>query len=153
MEKFIFIFFLTSLSFAQYKVHIPIKLLCLDHDHQCEKNFLEKKEIKIDFEKFKNNKNKSKKGSIRFSFSPTKTFYSNSDVRIQIPGKTDLKFINHPIRERTSFKYYKVWEKGLSWEILKFIDEPTNTFVLTYEKGKSEFSLTYFHPKYLIVWA
>jgi len=58
-----------------------------------------------------------------------------------------------PIKERTSMEYYKVWNAKNFGRVFQFIDEPTNTFILSAEKNNNELSLTYVHPKYLTTWA
>src|SRR5690606_40726476 len=53
------------------------------------------------------------------------------------------------MHERTSAHYYDPSTWGGAWDALKWIDEPTNTFTLSFEKRKNNFYLTIFHPKYL----
>ncbi len=90
---------------------------------------------------------------IRLYFGPVRHFYQNTDLRIKLDNGTDFTIHDTPIKERTSMEYYKVWNAKNFGRVFQFIDEPTNTFVLTAQKNKNEYILTYVHPKYLISWA
>jgi hypothetical protein len=90
---------------------------------------------------------KGKKWVVRFHFGNTMTRYFDTDVCVEsdIFTKTleDLQFI-----ERRSSKHFnpKTWRSD---QFLKWIDEPTNTMALTFEKNKNVFYFTAFHPKFL----
>jgi hypothetical protein len=60
----------------------------------------------------------------------------------------DVTIHNIKPDERTSMKFYRVWERPIE-DALRWIDEPTNTFILTLEKGPHEIGLHVFHPKYV----
>lgn len=84
----------------------------------------------------------------RLYFGMNRTKYYNSDVQIRSPNlNVDIKGLEW--KERTSAAYYNPanWESFQN--AFQWIDEPTNTFVLSATKNKHEFMLSAFHPKYL----
>jgi hypothetical protein len=82
-----------------------------------------------------------------FGFNRTK--YYNSDVSIRSPLlNVDIKDMEW--KERTSADFYNPKNWKTVQNAFQWIDEPTNTFVLSATKNKNEFMLTAFHPKYLI---
>jgi hypothetical protein len=85
---------------------------------------------------------------IRFYFGFSRTSYAPTDMRIHTPSMNvvvrDFRMV-----ERTSAGYYNPanWEQPL--DALRWIDEPTNTFNLSFEKGDDVIYITAYHPKYL----
>ncbi len=85
---------------------------------------------------------------VRFHFGFSRTQYHPTDMDIKSSYFTDtIKDVK--MHERTSAHYYdpKSWDEA--GDALKWIDEPTNTFALSLEKGKNKFYFTAFHPKYI----
>lgn len=110
----------------------------------------------IDEEVLKKIAKKEGKWAIRFYFGPTSTSYFNTDIKIAT-SKYQLELKNVSMIERTSNSHYKVWEKLSSVKtapaLFQFIDEPTNTAVVSFgnKKHKYNINLVIFHPKILIV--
>lgn len=86
---------------------------------------------------------------IRFHFGFTRTRYANQDLHL---NTSRLKVVvkDFEFEERTSDGFYDShnWQKPE--DSLRWIDEPTNTFNFSFEKGKNTIYLTMFHPKFLI---
>jgi hypothetical protein len=84
---------------------------------------------------------------LRFSFGFSRTAYLKTDIDIQ-SSKIDVVIKDVKMHERTSGEHYN----PATWENFRdsygWIDEPTNTFMLSLEKDKNIFYLTVFHPKY-----
>lgn len=91
---------------------------------------------------------------VRFSFGPTLTRYFNTDINIR---NSRIKAVvkNAQIGERNSMESYEVWKPylGSGGNPLQFIDEPSNTFLLSLENVSRQFAinLMVFHPKFLVV--
>ena len=85
---------------------------------------------------------------IRFYFGFSRTQYAPTDMSVRTPSMNvvvrDFRMV-----ERTSAGYYNPanWEQPL--DALRWIDEPTNTFNLSFEKGDHVIYITAYHPKYL----
>ena len=86
---------------------------------------------------------------IRFHFGFSRTFYNPTDLNLDAPG-FELQVKDVKMLERTSANHYdpKNWFNGES-KPFQWIDEPTNTFTLSFEKNKNVIYVTAFHPKYL----
>lgn len=94
---------------------------------------------------------KSKSGEswkVRFHFGFSRTQYHPTDMDIKSSQFTGT-IEDVTMYERTSASHYdpKNWDGFL--DSFKWIDEPTNTFALSLEKGKNKFYMTAFHPKYI----
>jgi hypothetical protein len=85
---------------------------------------------------------------IRFYFGFSRTHYSPTDMSIHTPSMNvvvrDFRMV-----ERTSAGYYNPANWGQPLDALRWIDEPTNTFNLSFEKGDHVIYITAYHPKYL----
>lgn len=86
---------------------------------------------------------------LKFRFGPTFTDYYPSDIRLRT-SRLQGQLHTVEITERNSMDYYRFWESGHG---LKFIDEPSNSFILSAENLKHRFAvnLVVFHPKFLVV--
>ncbi len=88
--------------------------------------------------------------NIKFYFGYTRTEYFNSDVKLR-SSRVNVDIKDFDWKERHSFEYFKSENlKGID-NAFRFIDEPTNTFMINVEKGKNVFTLSLFHMKYLMV--
>ena len=85
---------------------------------------------------------------IRFHFGFSRTTYHPTDMDIKSDLVT-MKIDDVKMYERTSAHYYSPKNWDHAGEAFKWIDEPTNTMALSLEKGKNNFYVTVFHPKYL----
>ncbi len=86
---------------------------------------------------------------VRLYFGMNRTKYYNSDVQIRSPHlNVDIKDMEW--KERTSAEFYNPKNWGAPNNPFQWIDEPTNTFVISATKGKNEFMVSAFHPKYLL---
>jgi hypothetical protein len=85
---------------------------------------------------------------IRFHFGFSRTNYHPTDMDIKSDLVT-MKIDDVKMYERTSAHYYNPKNWDHAGEAFKWIDEPTNTMALSLEKGKNNFYVTVFHPKYL----
>lgn len=85
---------------------------------------------------------------VRFYFGMNRTKYYNSDIQLRTPN-ADVTIKGVEWKERTSAAYYNPAEWKTFQNAFQWIDEPTNTFVLSASKGKNEFIFSAFHPKYL----
>lgn len=93
-------------------------------------------------------KKKSSGWNFSFHFGFTRTTYDNTDMRIK-SDRVDVLIKDFEFDERTSASFYNPanWE---SWmDAFRWIDEPTNHFVLTAEKNGHSIILSVFHPKFL----
>jgi hypothetical protein len=86
---------------------------------------------------------------IRFYFGPTLAKYSATNIRLQ-SDHYDVEIEGVTPEQRTSMDFYKVWDYPVK-DMLRWIDEPTNTFIITFEKGPHEIGLHVFHPKYVML--
>jgi hypothetical protein len=89
-----------------------------------------------------------KKWKLRFHFGFSTTEYYKTDLKI----KTDMFDVvvkDIEVEQRTGAHHYnpKTWT-SLS-DTFELVHEPTNTFAFSLEKGKNNFYLTIFHPKYI----
>lgn len=96
-------------------------------------------------------KPKDKKNSpwnFSFHFGFTRTFYNNTDMRLK-SDRIDVTIKDFEFDERTSAGFYNPanWEQAM--DAFRWIDEPTNHFVLTAEKNGHSIILSIFHPKFL----
>ncbi len=87
---------------------------------------------------------------IKFYFGPSRTFYGPTDVHIQ-SSKVNVVIKDFTFQERTSLSAYdpRTWQNIMN--AYQWIDEPTNRFVLKFEKGKDAFFVSVYHPKFLTV--
>lgn len=88
-----------------------------------------------------------KEWKVRFHFGYSQTKYFKTDIDVNSPTmNTVIKGVQFQDRPR-GYHY-----NPANWKSLKdatgWIDEPTNTMILSFEKGKNNFYLTVFHPKY-----
>jgi hypothetical protein len=88
-----------------------------------------------------------KNWKLRFSFGFSRTDYFKTDLDIK-SSKITVVIKDVEMTERTSAEHYNpaTWEDF--GDAFGWIDEPTNTFMLSLEKEKNIFYLTVFHPKY-----
>ena len=88
------------------------------------------------------------KWKVKFYFGFSSTKYHTTDVDVKSSSFTG-KIKDVDMYERTSAHYYnpKNWDEVS--DAFKWIDEPTNTYQLSLEKGKNIIYLTAYHPKYL----
>jgi hypothetical protein len=89
-----------------------------------------------------------KKWKLRFHFGFSTTDYYKTDVKI----KTDMFDVvvkDIEVEERSGIEHYNPKEWTGAKETFALVHEPTNTFAFSLEKGKNNFYLTIFHPKYL----
>jgi hypothetical protein len=126
--------------------------LNVDFSEHC-KNQFENRFKEIDCNKIppfelKKKDDQGKVWLIRFHFGFSRTDYEKTDLHINSQVMTtvvkDVEMV-----ERTSAIHYdpRTWDSFQSY--FQWIDEPTNTFTLSFEKGKNNFYITVFHPKYL----
>ena len=83
-----------------------------------------------------------------FHFGFTRTHYKPSDMRLT-SSRMDVLIHDFEFQERTSAGFYNPanWEQFQ--DAFRWIDEPTNSFILTAEKNGHSIILSVFHPKYL----
>jgi hypothetical protein len=92
---------------------------------------------------------KEDKWKIRFYASHSFTTYFNSDMDFKSSRYT-VKVKDYEWVERSSREFYlpSTWKKEGN-NPFQWIDEPSNTFVISMEKDGHEFFLSAFHPKFL----
>ena len=85
---------------------------------------------------------------VKFYFGYNRTKYFDTDLHVQTT-RANVTIKDFSFAERTSGEYYnpKNWPKIT--EAFRWIDEPTNSFVLALEHKNSVFEITMFHPKFL----
>jgi len=85
--------------------------------------------------------------TVNFKFGFSRTNYNNTDIKVDGPELQGTMY-DFNFAERTSSRYYNPqnWEKLQN--AFQWIDEPTNHFVLTIEKGKHNIIISMFHPKW-----
>jgi hypothetical protein len=85
---------------------------------------------------------------IKFYFGFSRTSYRPTDMKLS-SSRVNVIVKDFEFDERTSANFYNpfTWTKPMN--ALQWIDEPTNTFAFSLEKGKNAFYLTAFHPKFL----
>lgn len=91
---------------------------------------------------------KESQWNFSFHFGFTRTSYDNTDMRLQ-SDRVDVTIKDFEFDERTSAGFYNPanWEQAM--DAFRWIDEPTNHFVLTAEKNGHSIILSIFHPKFL----
>jgi hypothetical protein len=100
----------------------------------------------IDLPEIKNNK--KAKWNFSFEFAFNRTNYSPTTMELK-SSRIDVTIKDFDIAERTSAGFYNPanWESAM--DSLRWIDEPTNSFILTAEKNGHNIIITAFHPKFL----
>lgn len=89
-----------------------------------------------------------KKWKIKLYFGPTRTKYYPTRVHLQ-SSKVNVVINDFKFPERTGMHNYDVSKWNNLQNALQWIDEPTNTIILEFQKGKNSFFLNIFHPKFL----
>jgi hypothetical protein len=91
---------------------------------------------------------KDKKWTFSFHFGFSRTFYDNTDMKLR-SSRVDVLIKDFEFDERTSADFYNpsTWKKPL--DAFRWIDEPTNHFIITAEKNNHSIILSIFHPKFL----
>ena len=144
---------LTLLFSVSFSAMAEIDILAICHDQPLEQplviiddgfcsNFLETETGPIRDEELD-------KWKIRFYASHSFTSYFNSDIAFK-STRYNVEIKDYEWAERSSRHYFlpSVWkEEGNN--PFNWIDEPTNTFVMSIEKDGHEFFLSMFHPKFL----
>ena len=99
--------------------------------------------------KFMNENSKDDRWKVSFHFGFTRTHYHNTRMKMRTENM-DVTIRDFEFKERTSADFYnpKNWKQFM--DAFRWIDEPSNTFVITVEKKGHNIILSYFHPKYLI---
>ncbi len=82
-----------------------------------------------------------KKWKIKIFMGNTKTWYDKTDVSVKT-SRLDLKIDQAQPYERRSTEH-------LNWH--NWVDEPTNTLSMSFQKNKDKFFVTMFHPKFVFV--
>ena len=85
---------------------------------------------------------------IRFHFGNSRTTYGATDLHVRANGM-DVVVRDVEMVERTSASHYNPANWEHLQDALRWIDEPTNTFTVSFEKGPNILYITVFHPKYL----
>lgn len=85
---------------------------------------------------------------IKFFFGYTRAKYFNSDVKME-STKVNGTFSDFQWKERNSFEYFKLEEIKKPGNAFRWIDEPTSTFGLSFDKGHHVIMFSVFHLKYL----
>jgi hypothetical protein len=88
------------------------------------------------------------KWKLRFNFGFARTTYFDTDMLLK-SDRVDVIVRDFSFDERTTSSFYnpKNWEQPM--DAFRWIDEPSNQFIVTAEKNKNVIYLTIFHPKYL----
>lgn len=91
---------------------------------------------------------KDNKWVFSFHFGFSRTFYDNTDMKLK-SSRIDVEIKDFEIDERTSAGFYNPanWESAM--DAFRWIDEPTNHFIITAEKNNHNIILSIFHPKFL----
>lgn len=89
-----------------------------------------------------------KKWKIKLYFGPTRTKYFPTRVHLE-SSKVNVVINNFEFPERTGMHNYDISKWNNLQNALQWIDEPTNTIILEFQKGKNSFFLNIFHPKFL----
>ncbi len=94
------------------------------------------------------NDSDGKKWKIKFFFGPTRTDYLPTNVTLK-STKVNVVIRDFTFGERTGQNNYspKNWNSVQS--SFQWIDEPTNTMILEFQKGNNSFFINVFHPKFL----
>lgn len=85
---------------------------------------------------------------IRFHFGFTRTAYLPTDMRLE-SSRVNVTIKDFEFDERTSAEYYNPKNWVQFQDAFRWIDEPTNTYKITFAKDKDEFFISVFHPKFL----
>ena len=83
-----------------------------------------------------------------FHFGFTRTNYRPTDMQLS-SSRMDVLIHDFEFQERTSAGYYNPGNWESVQDAFRWIDEPTNSFVLTAEKNGHSIILSIFHPKFL----
>jgi hypothetical protein len=112
-----------------------------DHIESCFK-----KEKAYSFSKSFKEKEKWK---LSFEFGYSRTSYFNTDLHID-GAEVQGTIYDFNFEERTSGHFYNPATWDTLQKYVQWIDEPTNHFIITLEKGRHNVILSIFHPKWLI---
>jgi hypothetical protein len=123
-----------------HKTSDTIKSLIEDNQDSCHM-FKEVEKVKHDLKQ-------ENKWIFSFHFGFSRTFYDNTDMKLK-SSRVDVLIRDFEIDERTSANFYNPqnWESAM--DSLRWIDEPTNHFIITAEKNNHSIILSIFHPKFL----
>jgi len=83
-----------------------------------------------------------------FHFGFTRTHYRPTDMHLR-SSRMDVLIHDFEFQERTSAGYYNPTNWESVQDAFRWIDEPTNSFILTAEKNGHSIILSIFHPKFL----
>lgn len=152
MKKLISTFIITFISLSAFAQEVQDQAIELDFSKECQeliKNEAELAELDCNnippFELTQKDSD-DKEWKVRFHFGFSKTTYFKSDMNFDSSSiKVQVKGVE--LQDRPRGYHYDVSK----WENIKdatgWIDEPTNTMMLSFEKGKNSYYLTVFHPK------
>ena len=88
--------------------------------------------------------------NIKFFFGYTRTEYFNSPVVKLRSTRVNVDIKDFDWTERNSFEFFKKENLQGVENMFRFIDEPTNTFFLNFEKGKDVFTFSLLHYKHIM---
>jgi hypothetical protein len=93
-------------------------------------------------------KNDDNKWNFKFYFGYNRTKYFDTDMHLK-SSRLDVTVKDFSFKERTSSDFYnpKTWESAQ--DAFRWIDEPTNSFILNAENKNNVLYFTAFHPKFL----
>lgn len=95
-----------------------------------------------------NNEIKQNGWNFSFHFGFTRTHYQPTDMQLT-SSRMDVLIHDFEFQERTSAGYYNPANWESFQDAFRWIDEPTNSFILTAEKNGHSIILSIFHPKFL----
>lgn len=83
-----------------------------------------------------------------FHFGFTRTHYNPTEMQLT-SSRMDVLIHDFEFQERTSSGFYNPANWESAQDAFRWIDEPTNSFILTAEKNGHSIILSIFHPKFL----
>lgn len=86
--------------------------------------------------------------TFRFNFGYNRTKYFDTDMHLK-SSRMDVNIKDFSFQERTSSDFYNPGNWQSAQDAFRWIDEPTNSFILSAEKNNNVFSISAFHPKFL----
>ncbi len=88
--------------------------------------------------------------NIKFFFGYTRTEYFNSPTVKLRSTRVNVDIKDFDWTERHSFEYFNKEKLKGKGNTFRFIDEPTNSFFINFEKGKNVYTFSLLHYKYVM---
>jgi hypothetical protein len=139
-EKCVFLIHADKYNNDVYKIGNNVDTLIENSHNNCE--------MLKEVQNYKELAKQDKRWSFSFYFGFSRTKYLPTDMKLE-SSRVNVEIKDFEFKERTSASFYNptTWES--IGDSFRWIDEPTNHFIITAEKKNHNIIISIFHPKYL----